>query len=305
VRRVILPLAAAVLAALPLAGEPTRKIVILRSGSFPIYDFAVQGFKEGLAARNVPAVLEEKVLPSDESADLDAFMESVRAKSPDLVFTVGTMATRVVQERGGGLPFTYCMIVDPPSLGVMGGGTVMEAHPARQIAFIRETFPSLRRIGVIHSGSRNRETVRLFKEEARKDERLVLVQAENAEQVSKAILRLSREVDCLLMISDAVLYSPQTATQIILQTLQNDLPLIAVSPSFVKAGALAGIYPDYRDNGVLAAEAAARYFHGEPLKSIGVLWPNKLLSAVNLILANRLNIDVPKAAVDAASEVVR
>src|SRR5690348_14999479 len=95
-----------------------------------------------------------------------------------------------------------------------------------------------------------------------------MLQAETPEEVAKAIAKLSSDADCLLMVADSVIYSPQTIAPVILQTIQNNLPIIAISPSFVKAGALAAIYPDYKDNGVLAAGVATRYFNGESLASI-------------------------------------
>lgn len=286
----------------PVFAQP-KKILILRSGNFPIYDFAARGFIKGIAASPVSYAVTEAVLPKEE--EVPAFMADLRAAPPDLVFTIGTQAARAVQEKGGGVPYTYSMIVDPPSLGLGGGGAVMEAHPARQINFIRENFPTLKRIGVIHSGERNQGSVKIFRDLAKQDGGLVLVQAESPEQMSNAIQRLAREADCLLMVADAMLYSPQTITQIILQTLQLNLPLIAVSPSFVKAGALAALYPDYEENGALAAEAAVRHFKGEPLRSMPVLWPEKSLSAVNTIVAARLNISVPERTLNKASEVVR
>lgn len=285
------------------AAAASKSILILRSGSFAIYDHAVRGFVKELGTLQIPYTLSEKVLPAE--SQVEAFMADIKASPPDLIFTVGTQAALAVQSQAAGIPFVYCMVVDPPTLGLGGGGVVMEAHPAKQIAFIRESFPHMKRIGVIHSTERNQGPVRLFRDISRQDPSVVLVQADSPEQMSKAIQKLSKEADCLLMVADATLYSPQTITQIILQTLQLGLPLIAVSPSFVKAGALAALYPDYEENGMLAAQAAGRFFRGESLKSMQILWPERCLSAVNLIVANRLNISVPEKAVQRASEVVR
>lgn len=286
-----------------LQAAAPKQIVVLRSGPYPIYDHAVRGFTQELNRRGIPFVLDEKILPGEPEAP--AFMESLRAAHPDLLFTIGTQATRIAQEKGAGTPFVYAMIVDPSSLGLTGGGAVMEVLPSVHLAFIHENFPRLRRVGVIHSSQRNRETVRFFREHKGAEPFLVMIQADTPEEMSNAIQKLSKEADCLLMVSDAVLYSPQTATQIILQTLQNNLPFFAISPSFVKAGALAAVYPDYEDNGRLAAEAAARHFAGENVSGIPPLWPAKTRTAVNLIVAKRLGIPVPARVVSSAEEVVR
>ena len=66
-----------------------------------------------------------------------------------------------------------------------------------------------------------------------------------------------------------------------------------------------GIYPEYKENGAMAAEAAARYFGGESLKTMTVLWPSRPLHAVNLIVARRLGIPLPEKVIQTASEAVR
>lgn len=298
-------LAAALLLSAPaLRAEAEKRVVALRSGALPIYDFAVQGFREELAARRVPFVIEDRVLPTDPM-QLDAFVGQLRASRPDVVLTIGTAAAKVMNERGGGLPFVYSMLVDPGSMGLATAGAVMEARPGAQLEFIKSHFPSLKRVGVIHSAVRNKETVRLLQEEKPEGITLVMIQANNPEEMSNAIQRLSKEADCLLMISDGLLYSPQMATQIILQTIQSDLPIIGISPSFVKAGALAAVYPDYKDNGALAAAAAARYFGGASLSSLSVQWPVKTRFSVNLIVSQRLGIPVQEKTLKQAQEVVR
>jgi ABC-type uncharacterized transport system substrate-binding protein len=295
-------LAVLCLASLPAARAGEKKILILRSGDFPIYDFATAGFKEGLALRKISSSIDEKTLPKDDPGAA-AIQQSLRSSPPDLVFTVGTMATRFMIEKGGGIPHIYAMIVDPPSMGLTTGGAVMEVSPEAQVEFIRTYFPAMKRIGVIHSAVRNKESVRVL--QGMRGAGLVMIQAETPEDVSKAIQRLSVEADCLLMLSDAVLYSPQTATQVILQTIQNNLPIFAVSPSFVKAGALAAVYPDYKDNGLLAAEAAARYFNGESLERIPMMWASRTHIAVNLVVAKHLGVNVPARAIELAQEVTK
>lgn len=281
-----------------------KNIVILRSGALPIYDFAVQGFTERLTSRNVAFTLKDFVMPKS-AGELDGTLEAIRGAAPDLVLTIGTSAARVMRDRGGGIPYVFAMIVDPPSIALASSGAVMEVKPSEQIDFIRGNFPGLRRVGVVYSDGHNRETIRFFREEKSADISMIVVLANTPEEMSNAIQRLAREADCLLMTADATLYSSQTATQVILQTIQNDLPIIAVSPTFVKAGALAGIYPDYKDNGQMAADVAARFFAGEKLESIPVQWASKTKTAVNLIVAKRMGLAVPRKTIDAAEQVVQ
>ncbi len=281
-----------------------KKVLIVRSGNFPPYQAAVDGFVEELNSHQIPFVTEDLILPKEE-ADIGAFLRDVRARRPDLVLTLGTSAARAIKEGGEGLPFVYGMIVDPPSIGIVTGGATMEVRPSEQLDFIRANFPSFKKVGVIHSTARNREVVRLLQEEKPPDIELKMITADTPEEMNKAIGTLSKEADCLLMVSDSLLYSPQIATQIILDTLRCNLPIIAVSPSFVKAGALAAVYPDFKGNGIVAADVAIRFFAGESLSSIPIQWAGRTRTSVNQIIAQRLRIAIKAKTLQEADEVVR
>ena len=174
-----------------------------------------------------------------------------------------------------------------------------------ELGFLRAHFPSFKRVGVIHSATRNAGYVGLLKETRTAELSITEVLAETPQDLDHAISSLAGRVDCLLMVPDAQLYSPQFAGQIILQTIRLGLPLIGVSPSYVRAGALAAVYPDYGDNGAVAADVAARYFGGESLSSIPAQWPRRTRYAVNTIVAKRLGVPVDEKTVDGADEVVK
>jgi ABC-type uncharacterized transport system substrate-binding protein len=281
------------------AAPQSRKVVILRSGDLPYYSFAVKEFVDALEGRGISLVLDDKILPREEK--MGPFLDELQAGRPDLVFTVGTPATIAVLQKKS-LPFVYAMIMDPPSLGVNTGGAIMETPPSLQLDFLRAHFPSFKRVGVIHSATRNAGYVRLLRETPGGEFSIMEVVADTPQELDHAISSLEGRVDCLLMVPDAQLYSPQFAGQIILQTIRAGLPLIGVSPSYARAGALAAVYPDYGDNG---ADAAARYFGGEPLSSIPALWPRRTRYVVNLIVAKRLGVPVDGKTVDGADEVVK
>ena len=287
-----------------LAAPVKKKVVIVRSGNFPPYQNAVEGFVEGLDSHGVSYSLEDLVLPKGE-AEIDAFLRDVRARSPDLVLTLGTSAARVFREKGQDLPFIYCMIVDPESLDIVTGGVTMEVRPREQWEFIRANFPSIKRVGIIHSATRNRKVVRGLEKEKPQDLELKMITADTPEEMNKAIMVLLKEADGLLMISDVVLFSPQLISQIILETLRGNLPIISMSPSVVKAGALAAIYPDFKDNGDVAAGVAIRYFSGEPLSSIPMQWAGRTRISVNQIIAQRLRIPISDKTLREADEVVQ
>jgi ABC-type uncharacterized transport system substrate-binding protein len=107
------------------------------------------------------------------------------------------------------------------------------------------------------------------------------------------------------MISDGNIYTMRTSPQILLQTIQIGLPFFALSAPYVKSGAVAAVYADWEDNGCMAADLAAKALRGEKETSLPLLFPRKISSAVNLVVADRLSVDVPPAARGEAEVVIK
>jgi hypothetical protein len=78
-----------------------------------------------------------------------------------------------------------------------------------------------------------------------------------------ALLSLRGKADFVLTTPDTRLFNAATVKPLVLASLENRLPLIGFSAGFVRAGAAAGVYPDYRDLGEQTAEAAVRWMNGQ------------------------------------------
>jgi ABC-type uncharacterized transport system substrate-binding protein len=171
--------------------------------------------------------------------------------------------------------------------------------------FIRQNFPSLKRVGVLYSSGRNMEILSELKALKAKGESISMVEVESIDRLDAALQGLAGQSDCLLMLSDPTIYSAQTASQLILQTLQRGLPIIAASPAYVKAGALAGVYAHPEESGCSASAVVDRVLSGDKPSSIPFVWPTKYASAVNLIVAGRLKVTVPASLTNSAEQVVK
>ncbi|MBI4397069.1 MAG: hypothetical protein HY548_08245, partial [Elusimicrobia bacterium] len=199
-----------------------------------------------------------------------------------------------------------CMVVDPPASNLEGGGVTLDVKPSAQVEFIKKNFPLFKRIGVLYSSHRNKEVIKELKEiKQRGGADLVFAEVTAIEQVDKILTDLSTKADCLLMLSDPTIYTPQTASQIIMRTLELNFPIIAASPAYVKAGALAGIYADTEDNGCQASEVVGRVLAGEKADAISLHWPKKTKTAVNLVVAERLRVQVNSSTIESAEQVIK
>lgn len=87
---------------------------------------------------------------------------------------------------------------------------------------------------------------------------------------------------------DGTLYNGTTVKPLILASLESQLPVAGFSASFVRAGAAAGVYPDYLETGVQAGEMARKYLAGTAALSIEA--PRKVRVAANASVARLLGL---------------
>jgi putative ABC transport system substrate-binding protein len=90
---------------------------------------------------------------------------------------------------------------------------------------------------------------------------------------------------------DKVVLTPETAKQILLFALRNELPFIGPSENWAKAGAAAAFSWNFEDLGVQCAEILQRLVKGAKAAEIAPAGPRKIEYALNLKTADQLKID--------------
>jgi ABC-type uncharacterized transport system substrate-binding protein len=111
------------------------------------------------------------------------------------------------------------------------------------------------------------------------------------EKLLQLFLSLRGQVDFVVCPPDGTLYNSTTVRPLILASLENRLPVIGFSESFVRSGAVAAVYPDYFDVGAQAGELARNYLAGASLPANEK--PRKLKVAANPRVARLLGLRIP------------
>ena len=111
------------------------------------------------------------------------------------------------------------------------------------------------------------------------------------------------QVDALWLFPDPVVAQQTIVTQILYNALIKKIPVIGISPSYVKAGALMALTCDYRDVGKQAGETACRILQGEKASEIAVTNPRQFKLYLNRSVADKLQVSIPKYLFSEASEV--
>jgi len=173
-----------------------------------------------------------------------------------------------------------------------------------QLQWLRRIVPGAGTVGILFSPQENQAKVtaaiRLVKDTGLK---LMPQAVDSPRALPDALDNISRTVDVLWGISDSMVMTPQTAEPILLSTLRNKIPLIGLSTSWVKAGALYALDRDYVDIGLQCGEVAGRVLGGTAPGSLTPMPPRKVTYAVNLKTAAVIDLELPPELIQGAAQV--
>jgi putative tryptophan/tyrosine transport system substrate-binding protein len=184
---------------------------------------------------------------------------NAKDEAPDLIVAVGVAALDGVLERLGKRNESPTRV---PLLAVMVPQAVFEARLAanqvvrrsfsaalldqplsRQLALIKRALPQYRRLGVL-VGPQTRVLIDGLEKEALA-QGFVLRRTQavaSADDIYPALKQALEEAEVILALPDPLIYNNASLQNILLTTYRARTPLVAFSPSYVKAGAMLAVY---------------------------------------------------------------
>lgn len=294
----------------PAAGAGPS-VAIVQSSSIGPFVQATAAIVEALRADPLQPEVHTFDLESDAASGMRVLAEVHRA-GPQLLITVGSLATSLATKDPSPLPVVFSMVLYPRQSGFLDGnhhavtGASLDVPPDLEFRYLRRLVPSARRVGVLYHPE---ETGSVIAEAGRAaaSHGFELI----AEPVSKPSLavttlgKLMEEVDVVWSVADSHVFNPQNTLPLILAALRRRMPLFGLSGAHARAGAVAALSCDYADVGTQTAEIALRALRGQDLRGIPVSAPRKLALALNLRTAQYVGLDVSPDLESEAREVVR
>jgi ABC-type uncharacterized transport system substrate-binding protein len=171
----------------------------------------------------------------------------------------------------------FSSLASPPAQRARG--VYLDVPMAGILSQLRILLPGKNRCGMIRNTSRDQPDPSLSERVKQQGFSLEVVECSRPEELVKSFLSLKGNADFVVLLPDSSLYNNTTVRPLIQASLENRLPLVGFSASFVRAGAAVGIYPDFRDIGAQAAEVATKLIAGDA--GLGDEGPRKLQVAVN------------------------
>jgi putative ABC transport system substrate-binding protein len=265
----------------PAAVADEVRMAVVVSSSIKPYKEALEGYydelrKRGLAFRPMEFFMGE----SQDSGDI---ISRIRAYRPALIHSVGTDATKLVKDSFKDVPVVFSMVLNPVAGGIVKSmsasgnnitGASMDIPVSFQFSYMRELKPGIKKIGVIYSEEETGPVVRGAKKAARRMGLELIAEVVDAPHgVPRAINKLKNRVDFMWSVADGNVFTRETVRALLLVSLRKKLPLMGLSPAFVKAGALFSISIDPDMVGRQAAGLTMDVLGGERPSNIPVSVP--------------------------------
>jgi ABC-type uncharacterized transport system substrate-binding protein len=273
-----------VLLAAAVAEPVPGSVVVVAEGGVPAYGEAVEGLTGGLG----PGVA--RVVDLRGASAGNDLRQSLEARETRVVVAVGSRAVAELRARRTALPVVATMVLRGPQ--PEGAGQIdLDVPLGAQLAAVRGLLPRATRAGIIRNPDRARYSAEALESQGRKEGyTLVVADCDGPGHLLRVVGSLKGKVDFLLCLPDPDLYNAVTIQPLLLAAIEYRLPIVGFSPAFVRAGAAAGVYPDYRAMGRQAAEMALRIARGE--SAGGEEYPSRLQVAVNQRVTRLLGLDL-------------
>jgi ABC-type uncharacterized transport system substrate-binding protein len=208
-----------------------------------------------------------------------------------IVIAVGSRALAAVRAHHPATPVISTMVLHGNDAEPGIRRIDLDIQLAAQLAAMRSLWPGRARAGVIRNPVQSRYAADALEPLASKEGfSLLVVDCDGPAHLLKALAAFKGKVDFVLCLPDPELYNAVTIKPLVLASLELRLPVVGFSPAFVRAGAAAGIFPDYADVGRQSAEMALRLLRGEDRVNEKES-PRKVLAAVNERVARLLGVE--------------
>lgn len=135
----------------------------------------------------------------------------------------------------------------------------------RQLDLVRLALPQARRVGVLWGADSQSQEAMLESAAQARGLRVVGVQVKPEEPVFNGLKKILDESDLLLALADPQIYNASSIQNILLASFRAQVPMLAISPAYVRAGALMAVYSTPAQIGQQAGQLARGVLQGQPL----------------------------------------
>jgi putative ABC transport system substrate-binding protein len=258
-------------------GSARDAAVVYRSGS-DVYDQAISGLREVIAGTAYRIDFVDLAKSSDFTSG-----------QPRLITAVGVGAWEQVRSAASSTQVLPALVLRQEIKDSSRAAIYLDVSLPVIAENLRRAFPGKSRLGLIHRRTwpaPDRATLAKLKQLGFD---LRVAECSGPDKLLSVFASLKGEVDFAITEPDSDLYNSATVKPLVLASLEQRLPIVGFSESFVRAGALIGICPDFHELGRQTGELILRTLDGKsPLLDEDT---RKVTVAVNLRISRLIGVE--------------
>lgn len=236
--------------------------------------------------------------------DPNEIFRQIKKERPDIVFTLGTKATKLAKKEITEIPIIFSMVINAEALVSSNAtGVSMDIPVAMKIKHLKKILPRVKKVGMVYSSQTKkhyREALKICQE---LNYILVSKEIKTAKEFPEALEDIYWQIDYFLMVPDSNIYFLQAIKHLLSESIKNKFPVIGLSSRYINSGALVSYDCDYRDIGRQTGEIALRVLAKEEPQKVKPVFARKFKFSLNLLTAERIGIKLPSNILKEASEV--
>jgi len=275
--------------------EVKLSIDILMSHTTAPYRQALEGFRRFLSEHGLIADL--RIISLDATGEVPAqAARTEAARHPDATLALGSRATALALENGGGSPIVAGMVLNAEDFvwTAQSQGVTLEIPIETQLSTLRRILPDSRVVGIIYGRLQNQDVVDAAERAAATfGLKIEAIPIDAPPELPDALDRLAQRIDVLLVLPDKLVANANTSKQLILFSFRNRIPLVGPSQAWTEAGALYSLGWDFSDIGVQCGELIAAAVGKKNAAGARVVPSRTITYSLNLRSAQQLDVEIP------------
>lgn len=274
-------------------------IVLIREPGVAEYENAVKGFTEAIGQEKIPFFI--YTFDRDDSK----LILKIKKTNPDIIVTLGSIATNLVGSEIKDIPIVYSMVIEP-EVNILHAanitGVSLDIPVNLQLKTLKMVAPELKRIGIIYNPSESAALVQ--KAVSTAQEMGFTLKTYPAATIDKIPDFNNLAIDLLWLIPDyTIVGNPTVTARLIRDGLKYNIASMGFSRFYARSGALLAIGCDYEDIGKQSAEMVLKIRKRETNPNAKIIVPRKVKFYINRAAADLLKITISAPVIQSAAEV--
>jgi putative ABC transport system substrate-binding protein len=271
-----------------------KTAIVIKSQDLSAYNEVIKGFQEQCLGSNINIKtvydLKGKMKIGNK------IVRKIRREKPDIILTIGVLASTVAKGEIKEIPIIFCMVINHERFQLAGPnitGISTEIAIEDQLKGYQSILGPLKNIGIIYDPSKTGNIIENAEMEMKHyGVNLNKYEVTSSKMIPEAMESLIGKMDALWLLPDSTVVTRKSFGFIKSTTLENKIPLLCTSDVFVKAGALAAVFADYKCIGRQAGELAEKILEPSTPGSRGIVNPHSFKLAINTDTAEKLGLNL-------------